>query len=159
MGKYDIDFAELQRQNMPVEHRNPKHTAWLKSLCAPGVWLYGLFLEARDAFLYEIGHNGQVCRLRKMLNDKFDSTERRIYIADSEPVSPVYLFRDAELKPVYIYTEGEDSPVYLRRDEELNAGGSFIVFVPEDLVYDEIRMRNRIDNFKLAGKGYTIQTF
>ncbi len=159
MSKYNIDFLELVRELLPVELRKKKVKAWLASLIKPAVLVYSSFLTFRASVLYELDHNGQVCRLRKALNDKFDSNERRIYIEDSPTILPAYFHRRIEVKPKYLRRRTEATPVYIRRRSEITFGGSFIVYVPTDLVFDTGTMKLLINKYRLAGKAYTIKTF
>lgn len=159
MSKYDIDFTELTRQLLPVELRKKKMRAWLKALNKPVVLLYDLFLKFKSEILYELDHNGQVCRLRKVLNDKFDNVDRRIYIEDAPVKLPLYIHRRIEDKPVYIRRRSEATPVYIYRRSEITFGGTFIVFVPATLDFDIDEMKLLINKYRLAGKAYTIKTF
>lgn len=159
MSKYDINFPELIRQTLPVELRKKKMKSWLLSLIKPANLLYNRFLAFKASILYELDHNGQVCRLRKALNDKFDNIDRRIYIEDAPVKLPLYIHRRVEGKPVYIRRRSEAAPVYIYRRSELSFGGKFIVKVPVSLVYDAGAMKLLINKYKLAGKAYTIKTF
>lgn len=95
------------------------------------------------------------------MNDRFDYTQRRIYIGDPDNAVPVlYLYQDEEDSPVYLYQDVENVPVYLYQDDEYvgNVTLDFIVWVPIDVVFDENEMRAMIAT-KLSGKKYAIQTF
>jgi len=152
-----IDFRRLILWLLPVNLRTTVHDAWLRALYAPLRSIYSLFIARRDANLYWLFITPQVCYLEKMLNDRYDSAERRIYITDSTPVTPVYIYLEEEQKPVYIYTEEEQKPVYIYTEAEINAGrADFIVNVPASVSYNDREMQALLDRYKLAGKRYEI---
>lgn len=159
MGIFDIDYGKLIVQLKPVRLRKAKIKAFTKVLVSPIVVLYNDFKSFRLEVLYELNHNGQICRLEGMLNDKFDNSLRRIYIVDAPIVLPLFIHRRAEAKPVYLRRRSEATPKYIRRNAELTKGGAFIVKVPVSLVFDTSMMKALIDKYKLAGKAYKIQTF
>lgn len=157
---YDIDYRKLTRWLTPHVLRKARMMAWLNALVNPVVGVYRLFVRYRDAKLYQLAITPQVCYMEKMLNDRFDNTDRRIYIEDGQRFDPVYLFLEAENKPLYLYREVEAQPVYIYTPGETSENGNdFIVFVPAGLVYNATEMRALINQYKLAGKRYAIQTF
>jgi hypothetical protein len=76
MGFFDIDYNVKAWQSLPVRLRQAVQYAWLKVLVSPVVYLAGLFKVNRDANLYELAHDGQVCFLEAVLNDTFDPVVR-----------------------------------------------------------------------------------
>ena len=158
MGFYDIDYDNLTWTNVPVLLRGAVMYAWLKCLVAPCKYVYGLFTQNRNANLYNLAHNGQVCKMQAALNDVFDSGARRITIVDPAYVDPVYLYLRAEGKPVYLYTRAENRPVYLYTRAEIYASGAaqFIVQVPAAVAgvagYDVNRLKAIVDTYRLASK-------
>lgn len=159
MGIFDIDYNKFIVQLKPAKLRKKKVKAFAKVLVSPIVLLYNRFLSFRASTLYELNHNGQVCRLEGLLNDQFDNSPRRIYIEDAPIILPLYIYRRAEAKPRYLRRRSEAMPKYIRRSTELSKGGSFIVKVPVSLVFDLSMMKALIDKYKLAGKTYKIITF
>lgn len=159
MRIFIIDFAKLTTQLLPAKLRRKRFRAWLRVMVAPIVSLHGRLLAFREEVLYELSHNGQVCRLEGLLNDRFDPEERRIYIEDAAKILPLNIFSRAENKPVYIRSRAEAFPRYLRKRSELTRGGAFVVKVPTVVVFDGPEMISLINKYKLAGKGYTVKTF
>lgn len=97
---------------------------------------------------YTTAHNGQVCYLRKALNDRFDIVKRRIKIADGN-----------RYKREYIYTLGEQKTQILwvwcicdKIRDYADTGVDFIVLIPTGLIYNEYEMKALIDFYKLASK-------
>lgn len=133
----------------------------VKAMFAPLVTILNSFLAFRNAKFYQIEMNYQVCYLEAFLNDRFDFSQRRIYIGNpDDAVPPVYLYQDEEDQPIYLYQDVEANPVYMYQDDEYtgNIALDFIVWVPVDVVFDEAEMRAMIAT-KLSGKKYAVQTF
>ena len=134
--------------------------ALLNILVSPVVYNYQQFINFRKNKLYELGINSQVCKLEKLLNDRWDFTGRGIYIDDGLEFPPLYLYKDAELKDVYVYKEVEAQPVFLYTNGEGGAlADDFIVFVPVAIVFDTLEMRSLIMRFRLPGMKFKIQTY
>lgn len=159
MGIFDIDYSKLSKQLLPVMLRKTMLVKYLAVMVSPIVRLYEFFTTHRASQLYELDHNGQVCRLEAVLNDRFDNTLRRIYIEDARAIFATPLYRRVENKPVYLRRRSENKPVYLRRRAELTHGGAFVVKVPTALTFDTEEMKALINKYKMAGKTYAIKTF
>ncbi len=156
MGFFDVDFGVKAWQFLPVRLRQAIQYAWAKVCVSGVVYMAGIFRTNRDANLYDLAHNGQVCKMEAVLNDVFDNVARTIYITDPAYIDPVYLYRRSELKPVYLYRRSESSPVYLYRRSECydGSGVQFIVNVPAALygAIDLSRMRALIEKYRLVSK-------
>lgn len=167
MGYYDIDYDVLVEQSIPTKLRNTLMKAWLKCLVQPVRWLYAKFQTNRTANLYDMAHNGQVCKLEAVLNDTFDPTLRRIYIGDGPWIDPVFIYLRTELKDEYLALPAElpvidyDAPMYLYTVAETSVEYvQFIVYYPVALTFDVERMKALINKYRLAGKKYyTIESF
>jgi hypothetical protein len=155
---YEIDFPKLVRLLMPPQLRKMRHVAWLLALCSPVNFVYQQFRRNRDANLYRLKITPQVVYLERLLNDRYDISQRRIRIIDGLIYEPVYLYQEIEQKPVYLWQESEKRPLYLYTEEEVGSNPvNFYVLVPGNLAFDENEMSALINNYKLAGKTYKIQ--
>lgn len=151
---FDIDYPKLVSLLTPPDLRKQRLLALLGALIMPVRTVYGSFKANRISNLYKLAHNGQICYLRKALNDSFDPVLRRIYIGDG-----------SRFKRQYIYTSGEQQARYLRTiyiqptTEYEDTGVDFKVIVPVgfDLAGNLYQLRALIDFYKLAGKRYTIE--
>ena len=111
------------------------------------------FNFSRNQNLYNLAYNGQVCYLRKVLNDRFDIAQRRIKIIDGNKYKREYIYTDGEKKPRFLGT------IYLHDDADYSdTGVDFVVLIPVGLNYNDYEMRALIDFYKLASKRYKIQT-
>lgn len=150
---YKVDFKRLGILFLPVSLRKPRMIGIVHALLAPLISLHYYFIQYRNGNMYKLQHNGQICYLRKALNDVFDS-ERRIRIVDGNEFERVYIYARAENKPVYL------GKMYLRqRNDYVDSAVDFIVQVPVGLVYDNYQMRALIDYYKLAGMRYKIEEY
>ncbi|ALC97830.1 hypothetical protein AM608_09370 [Capnocytophaga sp. oral taxon 323] len=140
---------------LPTFLRKRKMVAWLRSLLQPLESLHGSFITERADALYRLSHNGQVCYLEKVLNDKYDPERKRIYITDGNKHSRTYIYTRAEQRPKYL------GKLFLQlRDAYADTGVDFIVKVPQELYkendYEKMAL---IDYYRLASKRYRIEPF
>lgn len=148
---YQIDFYKWAVLLLITRLRKPKMIAFVKSLVAPIVNLHQAFLKKQASDEFILNHNGQVCYLRKALNDLFDNNLRRIRIGDGNQFERQYIYTRAEQKPVYL------GKMYLKdRSDYADTGVDFIVYVPNELLSDEIELENWINKFKKGVKRYKI---
>lgn len=151
---FNIDYNKLILWLIPYFKRKPKMYAWMRALCYPVVLLYNTFLSARAADLYNLAHDSRVFSMRAMLNDRFDSEERRITITDGFAHDRIYIFQPDEEKPVFL----DSIPLYNPGDYA-DTGVDFIVNVPEAISItdqDLIEMSARVKYYKLASKRFLI---
>lgn len=146
---------------MPTWLRRPIATALLYAGVSPlGRQLQDL-RALRDETSYRVSHNGQVCKLRGVLNDAFDAKERRIKVEDEDS-------GNADGSLVYLRSEEREMPVPERstgRAVILNGRGyggvsgyDFWVTLPRALrgEVDETRLTATVNRYKLASKRWTI---
>ncbi len=159
MSRYNIYNTDFNRQVsllLPTFKRKTKMVNFLKSLIKPLIELYQSFKRFRTDSLYKINHNGQVVYLQKVLNDRFDTTLRRIYISDGLFNNPTYVFPYEDGKDIYLNTQ------YIFNETELEFKDvDFVVVLPADMTVsdeEDIRMRSLINYYKLASKTYKITT-
>ncbi|WP_396177426.1 hypothetical protein [Flavobacterium sp.] len=150
---YSVDWNRLVLLLLPTFLRKPKTVAFLQALVAPISQLHYQWTLLRFDHYYKLYHNGQVCKLRKLLNDELDPALRRIYITDGNSFPRKYIYTRAENKPVFIGTM-----FIYQNDEYTNTGADFTVFVPAEIVNTKIHeLRALIEFYKLASKRYKIQ--
>nr|BFF39082.1 hypothetical protein BACY1_08870 [Tenacibaculum mesophilum] len=148
---YQIDFYKWAVLLLITRLRKPKMIAFVKSLVAPIVNLHQEFLQKQAADEFILNHNGQVCYLRKALNDLFDNSLRRIRIDDGNQFKRQYIYTRAEQKPVFL------GKMYLKdRSDYADTGVDFIVYVPNELLSNKIELENWINKFKKGVKRYKI---
>lgn len=149
---YNIDYKKLAVLMLPNFLRKPVLVAFIQSLLTPIANLHDEWLQKRLTNLYKLQHTGQVCFLRKVLNDRFDPQLRRIIIGDGN-----------QFKRKYIYTHAENKPRFLGRlflhlrTDYTDTGVDFIVFVPASIVANQPYEIEALINFYKEGvKRYKI---
>lgn len=157
---YDINFKKLVRWLTPSRLRRPKMLAWLNLLVNPIVKIYVDFLAFRKQKIYELGISPLVVDIERLLRDRYDFTQRRIYIGDAQDKQTTYIYNRQENKPVYIKKRSEGQPKFLyTRGESGLLQDDFIVWVPMDIVFDFIEMGTLIRKYVLPGMRFKIQRF
>jgi hypothetical protein len=122
-------------------------------LLSPISSLHFAWLHFRNNNLYKLTHTGQVCYLRKSLNDSFDVSNRRIYIASGNQYKRDYIYTKAAQKPRFL------GVMYLHsRYDFADKGVDFIVYVPTEIVTDKIHeLKAHINYYKEGVKRYKIE--
>ena len=150
---YSVDWNRLVVLLLPTSLRKAKLVAFVQALIAPIIQVHYSWLLKRNEDLYKMQHTGQVCSLRKVLNDQLDVSLRRIYINDGNAFPRKYIYTRAENKPVFI-----GKTFIYQNDEYTNTGVDFTVFVPSEIINTEVfKLKALIEFYKLAGKRYKLQ--
>lgn len=159
MTRYDIDYKKLALNITPIKLRNQLYMAFQYLVVSPISRLAKMFDTYRTDTNYRLHHNGQVCYLRAVLNDLFDSTLRRIQIEDLAPQRELVIWKRTQNKPMMISERSSGNEIIVSKRGFGGADGyDFVVICPLALhgVIDETRMRAVLDQYKLASKRYTI---
>ncbi len=128
---YKVNFDKLQLLITPPFLRLSMFNVFASVAFEPLKDIYNRWLQNRDDRAYYLNHYGQVCYLRKVLNDRFDTLERRIIIGNGNEFDRTYLYTRIEKRPIYL---GQQT-LYSRRDYG-DTGVDFIVHVPEQIIKD-----------------------
>jgi hypothetical protein len=162
LKRYIINYTKLVAQRIPLELTFPEVTAYVMALITPIVNTYNNLLLFREQIIYKLTITPQVVYLEKMLNDRYDSIERRIYIWDGAEYLPRFLFVKAELKPDALYRKSEVTKPKLFLYTKGEVGQftyDFVVYVPLVVTFDANEMAALVSTYKLASKLFKIQTF
>ncbi|KAB8153434.1 hypothetical protein EZY14_009380 [Kordia sp. TARA_039_SRF] len=137
----------------------------MKVLFVPIEELYESLMLFRDDELYKARHNSQIISLRKVLNDYFDPTLRRIEVKNAVLTFPTYFYEEQDNQPVIFSEESDNAPVLFFEEEDFNGGeADFFVLIPPDIVPTSntaaegffLQIKAKIDYFKLFSKTYQI---
>jgi hypothetical protein len=154
---YYFNWRKLIRWLTPQPLRKPRLLAFLRAFVSGVQHVHTLFINFKIATEYTLTITPQVVYLEKMLNDRFDFLERRIYITDGISYEPLWLALKDENKPKWLSLKSEGKPIWLPLKSEASFFASdFTIVVPPDVVYNENELRARVDKYKLAGKQYNI---
>ena len=88
---FNFKIEKLVILLIPSFLRKARMVGWIRTLSAPISQLYYDFIQKRYLDIKKLGLNGQVCYLRKALNDAFDIEQRRIRIWDGNQYKGQYL--------------------------------------------------------------------
>lgn len=151
---YDVDIKRLFRLLLPMKWRQVGIMAMVETLTSPIAGMPNELRKYKTNCECRMTYNGQVCKLRGLLNDEFDPIQRRITITDAkgDNISKRYLF---------IYARGMGQQVELpnkvreRHSPSLDMW-DFEVNIPVGLKPQETRIKALINEYKLASKRYNI---
>lgn len=155
---FNIAFSKLAILLLPTFLRMPLVKAWASLAAYPFGRIYDIFSNNRSDNLYNLSITGQVCRLRKMLNDAFPLAGGRITIEDGS-ASGEWQYAWGENYDPYRKYLLVDGNTLLWGKSVIQAGVSgFVVKVPTVLnnQNNDARMRSLLNKCKLVSKSYTI---
>lgn len=147
---YKLDFRRLSVQLIPTFLRSPRMVAWVNALVSPLEQVQDEFNANRRDNLTRLNHNSQVCYLRKILNDSFDSQSRRIQVLPANNLKQTYIYTRPEYKVKYL-------KVFARERSEYGDGGvDFIIQIPGELNFYRESIAATADYYRLAAKRFSI---
>ncbi len=155
---YNINYNRLGVLLLPTFLRKPNLVTFVQTLLLPIDSLYYIWYNWRIDNIIKIEHSGQVCYLRKILNDEFDPVQRRIRVESGNVFETTYIYTTGEGKDVLMHTENENEVIWLRNESETaDSGLDFIVWVPSEVHKASFfRLRAQINFYKAGGKRYNI---
>jgi len=152
---FNINFRKLVSILIPSFLRKNVLIAYLEVLVFPIHQIYEKLLTKKQAYYYYVTHTPQVFSLEKVLNDRFDSEERRIKIEDGDRLQKVYLNRRNSNRPIALNT------IYLR-SRYSNSGSDFFVRVPythpifsDSTLYNQLLQT--VVNYRLLSKSFSVK--
>lgn len=159
---YTIDWAAFLNMFVPSIRRKPKHLQLLNAFIFPLRKLHQAFLSFKDESIYKVSHNASVGLLEKVLNDKFDAYQRRIYINNVQREDDLRVYTFPQQREIGIFTH---TPVGIRSGNSFNPDiPDFKVYLPNDiqpigqlqLAGLVIQISAQLDYYKLYAKKYQL---
>jgi hypothetical protein len=161
MGKiFEINYKRLVLLLLPTFLRKETLVAFLHVETTPVVTLYNLFLTNRNNNLYRLRMNGQVCYLRRVLNDAFPEAGGAIRIEDGVTAGWWLYAWDKDYDPYTNYLPiTDEGTVFCDKATILEGVSGFTVVVPHAIysVNNDAKLRSLLNNYKLLSKSYTMQ--
>lgn len=155
MLHYNVDFYKLFKLFTIIMLRATTLLIELLKSCSAGLTnMHIEFLSFRTETLNRMQYSSQVCYLRKLLNDFYDATLRRIAIFDSVQRAYTIMYRTNEERPLMMSTT--DHTLINRRDTILQID-EFLVIVPVELESEENKIKTLLNQSKLVTKQYQIR--
>ncbi len=110
---FNTNWTSLVTNNTPMEWVKATRIAWLKVIVSQIKAIHTSFIQYRSDALYKLSFNGQIMNLKHVLNDKFDSAGRGIYIDNIADLNRIYLYNKSEGRdPFYFYNNYDASVTY-----------------------------------------------
>lgn len=159
---FDVNIKRLALLTLPTWLRRPVAAGLLYAGSAPLGRVLQELRKLRDETGYRMRHNGQVCKLRGVLNDEFDPELRRIKVEDEESaresVERPYMREMEREIPIPARSSGKAFIINRRGYGGIN-GEDFWVTLPYALrgTADETRLAAIVNRYKLASKRWTIK--
>ena len=149
---YKVNFDKLTLLLLPTFLRKNVLSGFVQAIMSPIKKMYDEWTTKKNDHLYKLEHNGQVCYLRKALNDEFDIQLRRITLSNGNQYRRTYIYTRAEQKPKYL------GKLFLNsRNDYADTGVDFIVNVPADILkVDKYGIEALINYYKEGVKRYII---
>ena len=154
MKLYQIDYNRLILLMLPIRMRQPKTVAFIRACIAPVSRLHSVFSANRSANLYRLNTNGQVCYLRKTLNDYFSTRNKSFGIGDGT-MSGKWMYAEKESTYGQLFIPKEPQGVTLWTVQVILSGtANFIVYIPDNLTgIDNLnRIKSIVNQFKIVSK-------
>lgn len=162
MQLYNLNIIKAMRAEVPLKLRKARRYALVATFAQPLIDMYNRFVALRSESEFYLSYNGQQASMQKLLNDVWPAAGGAIYIETVNATLQVFYLPNAEdnQPPIFLpNAEDNEPPIFLPNAEDFILQYDFIVWVPATLVFDEPKMRNLINRYRLAGKRYTIQTY
>ncbi len=158
MTHYDISYQRLALALIPLTLRRSTLMGFVYVLLSPVIYCASLFERFRNDTTYRITHNGQVCYLTALINDRFNPTLRRITITDTEPLRGNILYLREENDFLMAPRCNGTAVTLNRRAFSGSDSVDFAVIVPAVLrdTFPQNQMQALINTYKLASKRYII---
>lgn len=174
--KYGIDFERQVQKILPYFWSFTIGTEQEKTVFLNYVWTLFSQMKPLNVSMVDfcsfittrLNYTGQRMSLIELLNDNYDNTLRRItiYCLDNNFVEGLDIYLDDEIDPtpIELFLDSEENPIPITifldselEDSESNAGKSFIVYVPIDVVESDTLIRALLDIYVIAPQEYLIK--
>ena len=164
INKYNSDFAKFAKNLLPWFYR----FGWLKdfiySLIKPLQDVSDNFYSTISTVDTYLKYTSQHLSMEEMLNDRYDSTLRRIYITENDVIgSDKDIYQQSEINPEprSIYQQGEDNPVPINIYQESEypiLTYSFTINIPVAITYNSDQFEALIGAY-IGERTYNVVTF
>lgn len=151
---FQINWFRLVKMLVFPAVQKPVLLAFINALLAPIRTKYNNFIQFKTDTDYRVQHNGQVCYLQKMLNDKFDNSLRRIRVQNVPAKPRLSFYQPEDDKSVFFY---EDEPlVHFYTPNSYYNEFDFEVLIPTSLSHYNDQIATEINYYKIYSKNYQI---
>jgi hypothetical protein len=159
---FEINYKRLALLLLPTFLRRDVLVAFLRAMTAPVVTLYNLSVINRKNNLYRLRMNGQVCYLRKVLNDAFPYADGTIRIEDEKITGRWSYAWDIDnakgaVLLAHDLSAGQVTKIW-DREAIMDKVNNFVVVCPKKIHNDNnnIKIKSILNTYKLLSKSYRI---
>lgn len=166
-GTYTTDFPRLATLLLPTPLRKPGVTALLSVLASAFSKIKALLLDWRLRTHTEMQYNGQVCRMEKCLNDKFNDGappgSPRITVIDGQQTADdmQFYYRRGATPDIdfTVRLDARNDRHFMLRRRGYNAEThfDFAVVVPGTIAVDEATLASVVNAIKAPGVSWELQ--
>lgn len=146
---------------LPTVLRKDRALVILANACLfPLRTIHSNFIGYSNDIASIMGYNSQTCYLRKMLNDLYDPTQRRIQVRNAERNEYLMIYRMEEQLPVMINRDGDGAPTMIYRLDAINYDSRFDVLLPTSFLNNTQLVRQieaSINGYRLATRYFNIK--
>lgn len=159
-GIYEVDMRRLCRLILPTRWRKRLMAALAESLTVSLSEVLEDLKSHRTTSVERLNQTGQVCRLRWLLNERYDPNEGRITVEDAQSAKDNRIYRREMYKPIRLMSRRAGAAMMLERRQNVELGNyDFWVVLPVALhgVVDEQQLLGIVREYKIASKRVTIK--
>ena len=168
---FDIDWSNVGKNLMFWRWRRNASgddsmlLAYIRSVMASIQVLSNKLLSLRNETFDFLQYTGQDKVLEELLNDTFDSVQRRIYITENDigqlDALQIGLSNETVPSDVAIGLSGETItvPIVLGLSNEALQGNNFTIHIPVVVVFNLAELTALVKNYSLAAKNFNVTTF
>lgn len=145
-----MNITQIIKENTPAILLQPIQQKWLEVLLSQVQFLSDEFEEYKIVKLYELDFTGQVISLERLLNDKFDNTQRRIIINKPVIQEPWFYYDDNtngyDDEFHFLFRDGLTNPSledWFLLPQSNAAQTKFDVLIPQTL-YNQLQNNNQL---------------
>lgn len=158
MKFFKINISNFAKQYLGVDY---DFLDWVKVLLNPlstSVDEYDLWRKNR---FYLIHITSQVVSLNGYLNDRFDPVNRTIFISNgNQNAIGTWIALESETTPYFaLGFVSEDQGQFISLEAESPYSIDFIVNIPLSLINQSPQIISAVNQYRLAGKSFSIVTF
>ncbi len=155
MQIYNVNFIRLMKMFTIIMLRTTVlFEEILKSCTVALTNVHTELMRFRNEVFAQMQYTPQICSLRKLLNDKYDRIQRRIYIIDGVERNYTMMYRTNENKPLMM---SSGSYELINRRDNVFLPDEFLVVIPTSLSMLENKVKTSLNQYKLVTKKYKIR--
>ena len=153
INQYNSAFAKFAKNALPHFFRFEWLKDFIYSLIKPLQDVSDDFYSTISTVDLYLKYTSQHLSMEEMLNDKYDSTLRRIYITENNVIGQdmdIYKESETNPNPRAIYKQGEDNPVPIliyKQSEYPISVYNFTINMPVTITYDSDEFEYLINSY------------